>query len=413
MNHQIRTARLLPLLLLATLLAAACASAPAPASSPRAIHRLDGSTITPDALTARIEELRKAGNVHGLVVGVFNDRDQVYLKAFGVKNAKTGELLRTNTEFYGASLSKAVSAVLTMRLVEEGVIDLDTPLVKFLSRPAYTYKATVPRAWHQDLSDLEGDELHKKITARMALSHTTGFANSRWDEPDEKLRVRFEPGSRFSYSGEGFTFLQRVFEERTGKPLEQLMQEKLFPLYGMTTSSFRWQPRFESNYCFGHSATGKVLEKDKDNEPRAPSTLETTPEDYARFLRGVLRGDGLKASSWKEMFSPQIRLRSKRQMGPLAQETTDAYDHLQLAYGLGWGLLTTPYGKGAFKEGHGDGFQHYTIIFPEKGMGVMILTNSDNGEGIFKDLLEATIRDVYTPWEWENYIPWDQKEKAR
>jgi CubicO group peptidase (beta-lactamase class C family) len=181
----------------------------------------------------------------------------------------------------------------------------------------------------------------------------------------------------------------------------------------MTTSSFRWQPRFESNYCWGHDETGKVLEKDKDNEPRAPSTLETTPEDYARFLSGVLQGKGLKKASWNEMFSPQIRLHSKRQMGPLAQETTDAYDHLQLAYGLGWGLLTTPYGKGAFKEGHGSGFQHYTIIFPDRGLGVMILTNSDNGEKIFKDLLEATIRDVYTPWQWQNYIPWDQPQAGR
>lgn len=341
-------------------------------------------------------------------MGVFNDRDLAYLKAFGVRNADTGEPLRTDTEFYGASLSKAVSAVLVMRLVEEGLIDLDTPLVKYLPRPAYTYKATVERAWHQDLSDLEGDELHKKVTARMCLSHTAGFPNWRWDEPDQKLRVRFEPGTRYSYSGEGFTFLQRVFEEKSGKTLEELMQEKIFALYGMTTSSYRWQPRFEANYCWGHDKAGKVREKDKDNEPRAPSTLETTPEDYARFLSGVLQGKGLTKASWNEMFSPQIRLHSKRQMGPLAQETTDAYDHLELAYGLGWGLLTSPYGRGAFKEGHGDGFQHYTIIFPDRGLGVMILTNSDNGEGIFKDLLEATIRDVYTPWEWQNYIPWDQ-----
>ncbi|MFL6194889.1 MAG: serine hydrolase domain-containing protein [Thermoanaerobaculia bacterium] len=399
--------RLIPAVSLA-LLALGCASAPPPAPGPRAIRRLDGSTIQADALTARIEQLMKAGNVHGLAVGVFNDRETVYLKAFGVKSTATGEPLRTDTNFYGASLSKAVSAVLVMRLVEEGLIDLDTPLVKYLARPAYTYKATVPRAWHQDLSDLEGDELHKKITARMCLSHTTGFANWRWDEKDQKLRVNFEPGTRYSYSGEGFTFLQRVFEERAGKTLEELMQEKIFALYGMTSSSFRWQPEFEKNYCFGHSKTGEVLEKDKDNEPRAPSTLETTPEDYARFLRGVLRGDGLKEASWREMFSPQIRLHSKQQMGPLSRETTNAFDHLELAYGLGWGLLTTPYGKGTFKEGHGDGFQHYTIIFPERGLGVMLLSNSDNAEGIFKDLLEATIRDVYTPWEWQKYIPYDQ-----
>ena len=395
-------------LALLALLLAGCASTGAHPSA-RVIRRLDGSEIQADALSARIEQLMKAGNVHGLAVAVLNDREVVYLKAFGVKRADTGEPLRTDTVFYGASLSKAVSAVLTMRLVEEGVLDLDTPLVKYLERPAYTYKASRSKAWHEDLSDLEGDVLHRKITARMCLSHTAGFPNWRWDEPDRKLRVRFEPGTRYSYSGEGFTFLQRVFEERTGKALEELMKEKVFGPYGMTSSSFQWQPDFEKNYCHGHSETGEVLEKDKDNAPRAPSTLETTPEDYARFLRAVLRGQGLKAASWKEMFSPQIRIRSKTQFPTFSTETTGENDDIELSYGLGWGLLKTPYGWGAFKEGHGDGFEHYTIVFPERGLGVMLMSNSANGESIFKDLLEATVADTYTPWKWENYIPYDQE----
>ena len=128
-----------------------------------------------------------------------------------------------------------------------------------------------------------------------------------------------------------------------------------------------------------------------------------------RILRAVLRGEGLKAASWKEMFRPQIRLRSKTQFPTFSKETTDANDDIELSYGLGWGLLKTPYGWGAFKEGHGDGFEHYTIIFPERGMGVMVLSNSANGESIFKYLLEATIADTYTPWEWEGYTPYDRE----
>ena len=394
--------------LLLAFLVAGCASTSTTPST-QVIRRLDGTEIQADALSARIEQLMKAGDVHGLAVAVLNDREVVYLKTFGVKRADTGEPLRTDTVFYGASLSKAVSAVLVMRLVEEGVLDLDTPLVKYLERPAHTYKASRSKAWHEDLSDLEGDLLHRKITARMCLSHTTGFANWRWDEPDQKLRVRFEPGTRYSYSGEGFTFLQRVFQERTGKTLEELMREKIFAPYGMTSSSYTWQPEFEKNYCHPHNEKGQVLEKDKDNAPRAPSTLETTPEDYARFLRAVLRGEGLKAASWKEMFSPQIRLRSKTQFPNFSTETTDANDDIELSYGLGWGLLRTPYGWGAFKEGHGDGFEHYTLIFPERGLGVMLMSNSANGESVFKDLLEATLADTYTPWEWQQYIPYDQE----
>jgi hypothetical protein len=71
------------------------------------------------------------------------------------------------------------------------------------------------------------------------------------------------------------------------------------------------------------------------------------------------------------------------------------------------GLLNTPNGFGAFKEVDNGIHKHYTILFPESGKGIMILTNSQNGIGIFKELPEVTMRDVHTPWEWENYIPYD------
>ena len=72
-------------------------------------------------------------------------------------------------------------------------------------------------------------------------------------------------------------------------------------------------------------------------------------------------------------------------------------DAIKLSYGLGWGLLQSPYGTGAFKEGHGDGFQHYSIIFPEQGTGIIIMSNSDNAESIFKELLETAIGDTLHP----------------
>ena len=86
-------------------------------------------------------------------------------------------------------------------------------------------------------------------------------------------------------------------------------------------------------------------------------------------------------------------------------------DAIQLSYGLGWVLLQSPYGTGAFKEGHGDGFQHYSILFPAQGTGIIIMSNSDNAESIFKELLEITIGDTFTPWYWENYIPYNAVKK--
>lgn len=80
-------------------------------------------------------------------------------------------------------------------------------------------------------------------------------------------------------------------------------------------------------------------------------------------------------------------------------EQTDKNDDIELSYGLGWGLFKTPHGPAAFKEGHGEDFQHYSVIFPEKKTGVIIMSNSDNAESIFKALLEITIGDTFTPLE--------------
>ena len=375
-----------------------------PGSAPAEVVRLDGSKIPPASLTERIEELTQGANVHGLTVTVFNDFASVYSQAFGSANLAEERPLRIDTEFYGASLSKSVFAVLVMKLVEQGVIDLDTPLQQYVDEPLCKNKG---QEWHQDLSDLCDDPRYQKITARMSLSHTSGLPGWRWFEPDQKLRIHFEPGERYNYSGEGMTFLQIVLEKITGKTLEELMHEHVFKPYGMNTSSYTWQPRFETDYAVGHNKNGEVYPKDKDNAARAPSTLETTTPDLARFMDAVLRGDGLSKASWNEMFSPQIRIRTRTQFGPGASEESDANDAIELSYGLGWGLLRTPYGWGAFKEGHGDGFQHYMILFPETGLGVLLLSNSDNAESLFDHLLRITIADSYTPIIWEGYVPFE------
>lgn len=371
------------------------------------IARLDDSTIDTTALTQQIEALTGAAHVDGLTVTIFNDAERVYSHAFGLADRSTKRPLRTDTELYGASLSKTVFAVLVMKLVEQGVLDLDKPLQQYVKEPLWMNRQTADNAWHENLSDLRGDPRFERITARMSLSHTTGLPGWRWFEPDQKLRIHFEPGSQWSYSGEGMTLLQIVIQKITGRTLEDLAREYVFVPLGMTTSSYTWQPRFEADYALGHDSSGKTYQKDKDNAARAPSTLETTTDDYARFLRAVLRRDVLSEASWNEIFTPQIRIRTRTQFGPGSVETSSVNDAIELSYGLGWGLQRTPYGWGAFKEGHGDGFQHYAIVYPAKKLGVLLMSNSDSAESIFGHLLRLTIADTFTPLEWENYTPYD------
>ncbi|MHC0440211.1 serine hydrolase domain-containing protein [Flavobacterium sp. 3-210] len=370
------------------------------------IKKLDGSTISSDSLTSKIGKLMINGDVKGLGIAVFNSKKPVYIKTFGYSNVESKKELQLNTNMYGASLSKAVFAVLVLKLTEEGVLDLDKSLQSYLPKPIYEYE---PKVWHEDFKGLKDYPEYTKITARMCLDHTSGLPNWRWFESDEKLKIKFEPGTRYSYSGEGLTYLQVVIEKITGKTLEELAQEKIFKPLKMTSSSYKWQGKFEKDYASGYDPAGKLQEKDKDNAPRGAGTLETTVEDYSKFITAILNKKILNSKSYKEMFSPQIRIRSKNQFGPGALEDGNWNDKIELSYGLGWGVLKSPYGVAAFKEGQGSGFQNYSIVYPEKGTGMLIMSNSHNTGGIIKYLLETGIADIYTPWEWDQYTPYDAK----
>ena len=99
------------------------------------------------------------------------------------------------------------------------------------------------------------------------------------------------------------------------------------------------------------------------------------------------------------MTNLQVRIRSQRQFGPLSRVDSTDNDNIQLGYGFGVGVFKTPYGRAFFKEGHDDGWGHYTVCFPEKKIAIVIMTNSDNGESIFKELLAYAIVDKFTPWK--------------
>ena len=115
-------------------------------ASGQAIRRLDNTTIPATTLDKKISELIQAANVHGLAIAIFNNNKVVYKKTFGYKNMFTREPINEQSNFYGASLSKAVFAVLVLKLVEEGKLDLDKPLQEYLPKPIYEYKPATK--WH-------------------------------------------------------------------------------------------------------------------------------------------------------------------------------------------------------------------------------------------------------------------------
>ena len=336
--------------------------------------------------------------VTGLCIGIINDNKPAYVKAYGYKNKATGQANDTATNFYGASLAKPLFGYIVMQLVQEGKIDLDKPLYTYLPRPLPEYES---------YKELAGDDRWKLITARNCLSHTTGFPNWRSNDPNnpQKMMIYFTPGTRYAYSGEGIQLLQLVVETITHRGLEELAQEKIFIPFHMTKSSFLWQPRFETDYAVGHGIAEDTLHKDKYTNAYGAGSMETTIADYTRFISGVLQHKNLSDKYWNEVFSPQIAITAKSQLFALDTATSAENKKIQLSYGLGWGLFQTPYGRAFFKEGHGNGWVHYSIAIPQQKMALIIMSNSASGESIFTELVQK-LTGVTIPFEWEHYIPY-------
>jgi serine-type D-Ala-D-Ala carboxypeptidase/endopeptidase len=377
--------------------------------NPEAIQRLDSTSIRTDSLNNYITKLIAKANVQGLGISIIHNKALVYQKYFGKRDVQNSEAFTPGCIWYGASFSKTVFADIVLQLSEDNIIHLDSPLYKYLSKPLHAYTTSTVRQIlggnSYNYAELEGDERYKMITARMCLSHTSGLPNWRWIEDDRRLKIKFEPGTRYSYSGEAMFLLQMVIEELTGKDFEDIARERVFVPLEMQHSSFVWQRDYEDNHAVGHDKHSNNLGIQKSNVPNAAGSLSTSLEDYTKFFIEILKQEKPR---YKQLITPQVRIKSKQQFGPNAWIDTNENDSIQLSYGLGFGLYETPYGKAFFKEGHGDGWQHYAVGFPERGLGLIMMSNSDQAESIFKELIEFITGNRYTPWFWEGYIPYDE-----
>ena len=358
------------------------------------VVRLDGTRVTASQIDAAVIRSVRAARVPGIGIAIFNAGAIVYIKAYGHRDVARHEPLTPDSVMTAASLTKAAFAVMVMQLVEEGVLNLDQPVSHYLPKPLTEYAS---------YRDLAPDPRFESITLRMLLDHTTGLPNWRRLTDDHTLRIYFPPGSRFAYSGEGFDLAQLIVETVTGEPIGKLMHDRIFRPLGMTRTSLVWEPRFESNYANAYDADGKSLGPQRRRTADAAGSLQTTLRDYARFVQAVMNGSLLKAKSTADMLAAQIRIRSAHEFPTLDGAETSANDSIHLSYGLGWGLYWSPYGEAFFKEGHDDGWRHYAVCFVQPKAGMLIMTNSANGEDVYGSLLEELLRDTYTPYEWEGF----------
>jgi CubicO group peptidase (beta-lactamase class C family) len=356
--------------------------------------RLDGRRLSAEAIDREVNALMGSAQVAGLQLALISRGHVTYANVYGWRDAAKKWPMTRSTVTYGASLTKAAFGFLVMQLVDERRIDLDKPIAVYLPKPLPTY----PR-----YADLAHDERWRRLTMRMLMSHTTGFANFRFIEPDRKLRFHHDPGTRYGYSGEGILLAQFVLESGLGLDVGAEMRKRIFDRFGMARSSMTWRADFEANYAENYQADGAPYPHRRWDKVGAAGSLDTTAVDFAAFAAAAVRGEGLSRKARAEMIGRHVEVDSERQFPTLGQPRTDRWKGIELGYGIGWGVFQTPYGQAFFKEGHDEGTANYVLcVAPEKACIVM-LANDVRAERIFVPLVRRLLGEVNLPADWEGY----------
>ncbi len=319
-----------------------------------AVTSITGRPDTAD-LAREIPRLLRISGIPGLSMAVVQNGRVVWAGAFGTINDSAHTPLNPGTIFEAASLSKPVFAYMVLRLADRGEFDLDRPLYEMLEYPRLAH-----------------DERYKRITARIVLSHRTGLPN--WG--GEKLTLRFEPGTEYGYSGEGFVFLQKTLERVTGRSLDELARREVFEPLGMTRSSYVWQEQFAGNAAYAKNWLWQVAPANRytQAEANAAASLLTTATDYAQFVAAVLTGRGLSPAMWNEYLTP-------------VRETSPG-----IHIGLGIRVEERPGGRTFYHSGNnGRRFTSYMTGDIAQGLGLVYFTNGPNGTSLVEALTSRVL----------------------
>ena len=221
-------------------------------------------------LTKGIPSLMKQASIPGLSLALIRDGQVLWHGSFGVKNATTREPVTKETIFEAASLTKPLFAYAVLKLVEQGDLTLDAPLI------GYVPEKLIEEKLLDHPLQLEGFQIERfrKVTARQVLSHSSGLPHGERGKP---YPIFFEPGEKYKYSAGGYYYLQLVVEHLKNKPLEQIIQEHVLDPLKMNRSSMVWKEDYESQAAVGHDLLGQTTgEFRKRTRAHAAATLYTT-----------------------------------------------------------------------------------------------------------------------------------------
>ena len=291
----------------------------------------------------------------------------VFAAAYGAQSA--GVPATTRTLYNIASMTKPISAEVVLRLASHGRLSLDKPMYQSWTDP-----------------DIANDERRKLLTPRLALSHQTGFPNWR-RETKGVLAFKYTPGEAYGYSGEGYEYVARFAEKKTGTDFETLAQKLVLEPSAMI-ASYTGRPWFDGRIAVPTDAQGNALEPTIARTWVASDLLYTTPNDYARFMQSVMRGKGLTSALAKERSSIQVSRKAKECPAAKVQNCPD-----DVGFGLGWEVFKFGDATYLMHTGKDDGVFTLGYINLAEQTATIIFTNSDNGAKIVLPILDRLGKD--------------------
>lgn len=335
-----------------------------------------------EELSSLLPGIMEQASIPGVSITVIESGELSWSQGFGVTDRISNRLIKADTLFQAASLSKPIFADIVLKLAEQGKIDLDAALIHYL-----------PNLRIKNLKYAE------KLTARLVLSHQTGLPN--WSQGE--LQFLSEPGTLFGYSGEAYVYLQKVVEKISGLSLQKLATRLIFAPLKMSHSTFCWEGENDSVHSTGHNRLGKPSISIRDCE-NAASSLHTTAEDYARFIATWLNKTHLSAQNIEVAARPQIWMKGDERGGmPLRPQQRN------VGWGLGWGINNTPERTLLWHWGDNDGFKAFAMFDRQQKTALVMLTNSDNGLSIIEAVSRPIFGDTPAIFEWLQYA---QSSKA-
>jgi len=298
--------------------------------------------------------------------------------------------------FQACSISKPVAVFAVLRLVDQGVLDLDEDVNRRLTswqipqtgdwQPVVTLRQLVSHSAGLTVHGFPGYEYGEKLpTAREILDGVAPATNFG-------VRVDTVPGTQFRYSGGGTVVVQQLLEDVTGKPFRQLAQELVLRPLGMTDSDYA-QPLPEDRHsqaAVAHEGACRPIKGRWHSYPElAAAGLWTTPSDLVTFAQVVknsydgVEGAPLSPELARELLTPQMP--SSERIGGL-----DA---------LGLGLFVTQDGLLFGHSGSNEGFRCHLIAYRDSGQGAAVMTNGDNGDFLVQKILVK----IAAAYGWSDY----------